>query len=306
MILALLGPDAYRKRQRRLAAITDFGVAMAEIIRIDGDSATIQVLDDALLSLGLFATKRVVVIPAVGTLPKPVASRLVTLLSVVSQETLLILEADKLDQRTELAKTVKTVPTETFEPLRGSVLERWISDEATALGVTIEPDARRRLVERAGSDSWRLRSELQKLAAVASGRETKRITSDDVRDCVVAAIDANAFALTDALVAGDRRAARLALARLAASGEAPLAVLGTLGYFLRTLALVKDAAETNRRAALHPFVVTKTLPAARTVRWSTIVGWYVQLVETDWAVKTGTLDADVGVELLVHTLTDSD
>ena len=318
--------------------IAEFAVEAGDVTTIEASGATIQVLDDALLSLGLFATKKVVVIPNLGELPKPVASRLITLLSTVSDETLLILEADKVDQRTELAKAVKKLPTETFEPLQGSALDRWIGEQVTQLGVQIEPAARSRLIERVGSNSWRLRSELEKLATAAlpvrvmlkpdeprrsaTGPSRSRnefgmtphstdsrdpeiqpmITQSHVTELTLATTSPAIFALTDALVAGQRAKARLALTKLLASGEEPLGLLGMLGFHLRTLVLVKDADVTKLPAKLHPFVVQKTLPAARRISWPQLADWYEQLAAYDMGAKTGTMEPVVALELLVHHL----
>ena len=340
MILLLLGPDAYRKRQRRLAAIAEFGVPTDEIVRIEGETTTIQALDDSLMSLGLFATKKVVLIPAVGELPKTVASRLMALTSRVGEDTLLILEADKLDQRTELAKALKKLPTETFEFLQGSSLDRWITDQAKSLGVTIEPEARRLLIERAGNDSWRLHSELLKLSTAVLGSSVipdrmpddssgnqdpesiqprhgsriksgmtnqnanslSTITLSHVKDLTLATTSPTLFALTDALTAGQPAKARIALAKLLAGGEAPLGILGMLGYHLRTLVLVKDATETHIPAKLHPFVVQKHQPLTQRIGWPQLTAWYAHLAEYDSAAKTGTMEPIVALELMVHEL----
>ncbi len=354
MILVLLGPDAYRKRVRRKAAIAAFGVPThqslrsgtgqaSDLVKLDAESLTIQALDDALLSLGLFATKMVVVIPDVGDLSKTVASRLVELLPQVSDppspdgfegaSTLLILEADKLDQRTELAKALKKFPTEPFELLRGVTLDQWISDQSKGLGVSIDPDARRLLIERVGADSWRLRSELEKLATAALSHppfdkggqgdlatetikpkspptplaqrgesNTPTITQALIKDLTLATTSPAIFALTDALVASQPAKARIALAKLLASGEAPLGILGMLGFHLRTLTLVKDALETHVPAKLHPFVVQKHQPLARRLDWPTLADWYEQLVAYDTAVKTGTMELVLALELMVHEL----
>lgn len=282
--------------------MAEFGVATEDVVRLDAENATIQVLDDAFLSLELFATKKVVVIPDVGELPKPVANRLVALLPNVGEDTLIILEADKLDQRTELAKAVKKLPTETFEPLQGAALERWIGEQARELGITIEPAARTALVTAVGADSWRLHTELEKLATAAVNESPPRITPTMVKELTVATTSPSLFALTDALATQNDRSAQLALRKLITAGEAPLAIMGLLAYHLRTLVLVKDAAETGATPKLHPFVVRKLQGASRAVSWATLSHWYERLAEYDWEVKTGTIEVDVALELMVHEL----
>ena len=307
MILLLLGTDEYRKRERRLAAIADFGVKNDEVIQLDADSATIQILDDTILTLGLFATKRVVYAPNIASdAPKNIKERLSKILASVGDETLLILDEEKLDQRLELTKVLKKSATlEQFDPLRGAALERWIGDTARTFGVTIEPPARTELANRVGENSWQIVSELQKLAVAAMNEAPPRITVQLVKSLTPSSVEVSSFALTDALASNNSIKARMALMKLAQQGEEPIRIMGLLAYHLRTLAQVKDAGETGSTPKLSPFVVNKIKPSARATSWRRLAQWYELLATYDWQVKTGRIDADIALELFVHELTSA-
>ena len=305
MILLLLGTDGYRKRERRQAAIAEFGVKPDDVVHLDSDSVSVQTLDDSILSLGLFATKRVVFAPSiVSDAPKNVKERLVKVLPSVGDETLLILDEEKLDLRLELTKVLKKIATiEPFDPMHGPALERWVGDIARTFGVTIEPPARTELVARIGDNSWQLVSELQKLAAAAMNENPPRITVPLVKSLTTSSVDVSSFALTDAIAAGNAAKARVALMKLAQQGEEPIRIMGLLAYHLRTLAQVKDAYEVGHPPKLSPFVAKKLTPSARATSWRKLAHWYERLAEYDWQVKTGRIDADVALELLLHALT---
>jgi len=308
MILVLTGTDDYRKRERRQQAIADFGIRPDELVTIDADSATVQMIDDALMTLGLFATKRVVHAPKLlKDGPKPVRERLAALLRSVDESTLLILEESTLDQRLDITKQLKKVATiELIDPLKGSALERWVGDAARTIGITIEPPARTLLVERLGGDSWQLSRELEKLAATAMSANPPRITPAMVRDLTPAMSAPSSFALTDALTAGNTIAARMSLMKLLQHGQEPIRLMGLVTYHLRSLALVKDSLETGKPPKLSPFVAKKLTRLAQLTSWSTLAHWYTQLAEYDHAVKTGRIDAGLALELVVHALTASD
>jgi len=182
-------------------------------------------------------------------------------------------------------------------------LEHWVGDTARTLGVTIEPPARTELAKRAGNNSWQLVSELKKLAAAALSETPPRITVALVKSLTSASVDVSSFALTDALANNNPAQARLALMKLAQQGEEPIRIMGLLAYHLRTLAQIKDAGETGLPTKLSPFVVNKIKPSASTVSWRTLARWYESLATYDWQVKTGRINSDVVLELLVHELT---
>ncbi len=305
MILVLTGTDDYRKRERRRAAIAEFGVKPDEVVTIDADTATIQQLDDALMSLGLFATKRVVYAPRIlKDAPKPIRERLSALLATLDESTLLILDETNLDQRLDITKQLKKLATaEPVESLKGIMLERWVGDTARTFGVTIEPPARAELVARVGEHTWQLASELEKLAAAALNESPPRISVSLVKEITPATVSTNSFALTDALVAGNVAKARLALAKLAQQGEEPIRLMGLVAYHLRTLVFVKDAFERGTQPKLAPFVAKKHLSLAQRISWTTLSQWYTTLAAYDEAVKTGRIEAVIALELMVHALT---
>lgn len=312
MILVLTGTDDYRKRERRQAAVAEFGlpdrqagVKPNEVVLIDADNATVQQLDDALMTLGLFATKQVVYAPKIlKDAPKPVRERLGSLLRSVDDSTLLILDEATLDQRLDITKQLKKLATiEPFEPLRGPALERWVGEAARSFDITIEPPARSTLIERLGNDSWQLSRELEKLAAYAASASPPRITVAMVQAYTPAQTAPSSFALTDALTAGNAAKARLTLMRLLQHGEEPIRLLGLVAFHLRSLALVKDSLETGVPAKLNPFVVKKLAPQAQMTTWQTLTQWYTQLAQYDHAVKTGRIDPPLALELTVQALT---
>lgn len=190
----------------------------------------------------------------------------------------------------------------------GGDLDRWIKQTALEHGAGIAPPAVRALNEMVGNDLWTLDRELAKLALYAAGRD---IAEPDVRALVPYAPDANIFAAVDAIV--DRRpgdALRL-LTQLLREGREPLYLMAMIERQLRLLALARDLADRGvpqaemgkRMGTNSDFVVRKTLGQARRANLPAISRMYRRALRSDLDIKTGRMEPEVALELLVADLT---
>jgi DNA polymerase III subunit delta len=204
-----------------------------------------------------------------------------------SPSTTLVFVATDVDRTRRLTKRlVDKAATVTFSGLEvGRPADRrdlratagdLLRKEVEAAGRTIEQDAVRLLVDRAGSDITKLRGDIERLLLFAEGR--RRITLDDALE--VASSDAgtdDAWAVVNAIAAGDAgRAVREARRRLE-RGESPHGLVGQLRWWV-----------SNRLAEADPVRVKPAL---------------VALLRTDQALKSSGGDERVLVERLVVELT---
>jgi DNA polymerase-3 subunit delta len=109
--------------------------------------------------------------------------------------------------------------------------EAWVRHRVAEEGRRIEADAARLLAERAGVDLGRLRGDLHRLILYAGGR--KNLTRDDVETVIGAEVSQNAWAVTNAIQAGDAAEALKQLALLLDTGVFPYVVLGQLAWVAR-------------------------------------------------------------------------
>jgi DNA polymerase-3 subunit delta len=118
------------------------------------------------------------------------------------------------------------------DPLAGSGdAIAWAKAEADREGVRIEASAARLLATLAGGDITRLRAEFERALLFASGDGI--ITEVAVREIASAPTSQDPWAMTNAI---DRRAPGEALRELALkleAGQAPLMILGQVGWFVR-------------------------------------------------------------------------
>jgi DNA polymerase III subunit delta len=102
-------------------------------------------------------------------------------------------------------------------------LPKWVIARARELGIELEPDAARALVQHVGDRQQRLLRELEKLALGAgdaeSGGAAEPLDAADVERLTASSAERRAWTVADALVAGEARAAAAAYLALRQQGE---------------------------------------------------------------------------------------
>ncbi|HXV26958.1 MAG TPA: DNA polymerase III subunit delta [Candidatus Paceibacterota bacterium] len=218
-------------------------------------------------------------------------------------DTVLVIREDRSEK--DLAKASRKLwkllngqakQTRSFEPLTGAKLTAWMKEYCAERGCTLDAAACALLQAGAGTDSWNLVHEMDKLCAWKGsgtlGADAVRAVGVPVRQ------EAHIFALTDALAGRDKRGSLRELERHRAQGADPHYLLSMYAFAVRNLLAVKDLSERGlapaaiaSRAKLHPFVVKKTLGASRRFTPAELAGIHGWLVHADRATKRGVRDA---------------
>jgi DNA polymerase-3 subunit delta len=195
---------------------------------------------------------------------------------------------------------------EEFKPLEGVKLTLWIKEKTAKLGVAIETAAIEKLKSYIGSDLWRLNNEIEKLALFAAGRNKKEIEAAAIEEMIEADINKTNFDLIDALALKNGQRALLILNNLLKSGSNEVAILGMIVYQYRTMLSIWPYVEKNqppveiaRQLKIHPFVVSRTSNFLKKTNYEELAGVYNRLAETDIKIKTGQIEASLGLNLLL-------
>lgn len=188
--------------------------------------------------------------------------------------------------------------------LSGVSLEKWIVSELKEMGATAEPMAIKFLAANCGHDAWLLYNELQKLAAYKNG---KLIALEDCQKMVKTNVQLNIFQTMDALLGGDKAQAISLLRRHLKNGESPQAMLGMIASQIRNVLVIKDLQErglSSREAVselkMHPFVVQKASQKAHEYSLPQLKDIYKKLLDLDIQSKTGRMDPELVLELVVN------
>ena len=199
--------------------------------------------------------------------------------------------------------TAKPALAEEFEVLQGIKLENWIKKRVEKEGAKINDRAIKKLVEFAGADLWRLKSEIEKLVSFRSG---ELILEKDVDELVDSRVETDIFKTVDALASRQRAIAFRLLRRHLARGESELYLLSMLAYQFRNLLVVKDQTERGepfyalqKKLKMHPFVLKKTFDQSKNFSFGALKKIYGRLEDIDHAIKTGRLEGQTALDLLV-------
>ena len=183
----------------------------------------------------------------------------------------------------------------------------WIQQRARDEGGEISWDASRELAGLAGNNLRLLDQEIEKLLLYANGEP---VTEKDVRALVSLAREASVFDLVDYVGRREADRALRLLHRLLDEEEHPLMLLAMITRQVRILIQVSELQaermspdQIAKRLKLHPYVVKKGLAQVANFTMSQLEEAYALLVDTDWKIKTGDMEDELALDLLVVSLT---
>ncbi len=218
---------------------------------------------------------------------------------------LVFVEREDVDKRSILFTYLKKHG-EVYEyaPLQGAELIRWLTQRATEQGVKLERAAAQHFIDYVGNDSRLLMSELEKLVSYVGQKGTIRSSTVDL--LIQDSQEHNLFAFIDDLSLRKRGAAIQGLHALLQEGQAPHYILFMLARQVRILLSVQELAEQRMRPndiASHlrqkPFVVRKAMDQVRGFTGAELRTLHDRLLELDRAIKTGRIQPEVALDLLV-------
>ena len=297
---------------------------------LDGGTLTLAKLRHACDAIPFLAEKRLVIVEGLLSRLAPRKDRELS----TSQRELLTALADYLPRLPETTRLVfiedKPLPArhsmlrlaqreergyvKRFDPPDAKVLPRWIEKRVRKYGGEIEPQAARQLAAVVGTDLRLLDQEIAKLVTYTqSPTGGQAITIADIETVVPYAQAAVVFDLVDALGRRDGRTAAQTLHRLLDAGEHPLMLLAMIVRQFRLLIQVKELKagggtphDIAKALRLHPFPARKLHTQATHFTTAQLEAVYRHLLDTDVAIKTGEIEAEVALDLLVAGLAETE
>lgn len=324
MILLVYGDDAFRVKERSREFVEKFAqkfdptrMNIDEFVFAKKDDVNLPRVAEAIAASPFLSAKRMVRVDGIFSMvtTKPDAEPWATMLERVPESTILVLvdsSSKEKVEKTELWKRVsvmKEVHSYPLPALSGSELQTWIANRAKVYGAVMVPAVIRALVDRVGNDSWRLETEVGKLAAYAGNAP---ISEEMIEALVSSEYHEDIFALMDAMSADRASFAlkKLHEERVAGADEFPL--FGMLVRQIRLLLQVRSLCDESSNIGkqdiasalgLHPFVAQKVLGEARRRSFERMKQWHRLAFDLDFSMKRG-LAPDVAVDRLVAAMLD--
>ncbi len=251
-VYVLKGSDTFLRdanRRKILNAVIGDADPQTCVSTFDADVELADVLDE-LRTLPFLASNRVVIILDADPFVSTHRQKLETYLEKPSNTSVLVLMLASFPGNTRLAKAVAKVG-EVIEcnvPEKGN-LDNWLGRSAKHRGKNIDPEASRLLQQFIGRDLAALDSEMEKLTTYIGERDT--VCAEDVGKVVAASAGPAAFAITNAITAGDIPAALGALNGVLTVRGSEFATLGQIAWHLRTALQAQQAVNDGQRPNLR-------------------------------------------------------
>jgi len=217
----------------------------------------------------------------------------------------LLISALKLDglkkAHVELQKRVVVVDCNRLVPQE---IGPWVSRRAQAMGLQLTSSQVSTVVQRAGTDLLRLRTELEKIKTYTGSGE--RLTDVELDALLPEEPEPNIFGLIDAVAAGNARLGIPCLQELLDAGEAELKILATLAKQFRNIAAALEARargmsskQLAAQLGIKPFVAEKSMVQSGRFTMAELEKVLHRLLEADFKIKTGQRDPRLELELAV-------
>jgi DNA polymerase III subunit delta len=294
---------------------------MAEMntTRLDGRSCSLEELVGAVSAMAFLVSRRLVILThplEYGKSPE-LQKRFKEILNKVPTTTALVLVEDHLLTKEKdkakghwLEKWAQEsggrALIRAFSVPTGVDLTRWIQKQAKAAGGQISPQAAEMLRDLVGPEPRLLEHEIEKLLAFVNYK--REVDDGDVQLLTPSVAKVQDFALVNALRAHDCRQALGILHRELEEKDA-IPIFQGIVYQFRQLLLAREVLdmgggedEVVRQLGIHPYVGKLAAEHARRFNLLDLESIYHRLLELDEAMKTGIMEGELALDVLVTEL----
>jgi DNA polymerase-3 subunit delta len=219
----------------------------------------------------------------------------------------LLTVAGRISGAGKLAKAVTAAggTVEEMQPLKGRALSDWAARRAVDHGLT--PAIAAQVVRVTPPDLSIVDSELKKLAAYkASG---SKLTTESVAELLAGGREDEIFKLTDNLLPRPNAEAMKIARGLARGGMQPTSVAYRMARHVALVLQVRarqdrgeSLSDVQERMSEHRFVLQKAYDAAKEADPERLEAALRAIRDYEWEVKSGQVDAELGLDVLLTRL----
>ncbi|MBQ9926987.1 MAG: DNA polymerase III subunit delta [Lachnospiraceae bacterium] len=301
----LYGEEAYLRRQYRdrlKKAIV--GDDTMNYHYFEGKDISVGEIIDLAETMPFFADKRLIVLENSG-LFKSGGEQLAEYLANQAQTTTFLLVESEMDKRSKLYKAIQSKGTVTeFAVQDEATLKRWVLGMMKKEGKQISSSALEFFLEKTGTDMENIRKEAEKLFCYCMDKDV--IEKADIEEICTRQISNHIFDMVSAIADKKQQAALQMYYELLALKEPPVRILFLIARQFNLLMQVKELSgkgfqnkAIGERVGLPGFIAGKYVTQASRFKKEELRLAVEDCVETEAAIKTGRLNDNMGVELLI-------
>lgn len=316
MIYTVVSPHASLAQNKITEILKQLAIAPENVTTYDMQEVKVQEALFDVSSAGFLTDKKVVLIknpyfltgtPFKG--PEHDIEKLLIYIGNPSPENHLIIYApyEKLDERKKVVKELKKKSSyiKVDSPNEFNLTE-YIKNELSSQGITANQTVINEFVQRTKGNVDRLMAELQKIKAFFLQQQNAELTAATLADLVPVTLEDNVFLLTEALTSKNQQRAYQIFSDLMLQKEEPIKLIVMIANQFRLLKQVQTLVANGlsekdivSRLAVHPFRVKLARQQARNFTSTELNNRLKQLASIDIQVKTGLIDAELALELLI-------
>jgi len=320
MIIFLYGSDTYRSRQKLNEIIEHHKKVHKSGLNLkffEGESLNFQDFKDEIETISMFKEKKLMVLEGIFLNQKFKEEFLKEKEKIAnSKNIILFYEKGEINENEQFFKFIKeNSKSQEFKLLEGEKLKNWAKNEFENFGVKIDPKALEKLLEFVGNNLWQMTNEIKKLVSYKkptvcsphphSIQEIK-IEIEDIELLVKPKIETDIFKTIDAIATKNKKQALFLIHKHLEKGDTPLYLLSMINFQFRNLLTIKSCIEKNipyysilKMSKLHPFVVKKGWQQVNKFTFQELKKIYQKIFEVDLNVKTGRIDSQTALDLLI-------
>lgn len=333
MLHILAGPDDFSLAQSLeeiKRGMGDQAILATSTSVLDGQQVTLEQLKQVCETVPFLAEKRLVVIRGLlGRFEPRVRPRrqkkttastereaeyraFASCITQAPESTVVVLIEDRIaDANPLLGELSGKAKVRSFPLLKDVKLRQWVQGRVAEEGGSLSTRAAELLTRLVGSNLWVMASEINKLVLYTSGR---RIEEGDVKAVVSYDQQGDIFTMIDAIFGFKAEAAEKSLEQLLLRGTAPAYILFMLSRQIQRIIRARELINQrkprteiqNRLGLTSGFAMRRTLEQAGGYSLPRLKAVYHQLLDTDLSIKTGRLDAELALNILVAELCQRD
>jgi DNA polymerase-3 subunit delta len=302
----------------------EVNIAEMNTTHLDGRSFSLSQLKDAAATVPFLASKRLVILshPTSRLKDKLEQEEFINYLSVEKPTSKLVLaeyefltsDRNKKDGKLNWLEKWATSPQQARRVYirhhpqpTGAIMVRWIQDHVKMMGGQITPQAAVYLANQIGDDTRLASQEITKLLTYVNF--ARPVDTDDVEHLTPLTAKIGDFELVNAIRDRDQRKAQDLLQRSLQEDD-PLRIFQSIVFQIRVLIIAREILDEHAtindfpkslKIGYYPSKLALESAPRYSIKFLEMI--YHRLLDLDEAIKTGQMDADLALELLVIELT---
>lgn len=303
----LYGEEAYLKKQYKdklVKALVAEGDTMNFSV-FEGKNINVKEIVDLAETLPFFADRRVILIENSGFLKSSCEDLAAYLSERPAESTCFLFVEEEVDKRNKLYKVIsKEGRTVEFGTQSDDLLVRWIVGRLKKENKNITREVLQYFMNMTGTDMGNIDRELEKLICYTMGKDV--ITAEDVAVVTTEQVTNKIFDMVNAIAEHEQKKALDLYYDLLTLKEPPMRILFLITRQFQILLHLKDMSGKGfdqstmaSKAGIPPFAVRRNQAQAKGFTLEQLKQAIADAVELEEAVKTGRLNDQMAVELLI-------